>query len=89
MSLILLVHFKVYKNNIFLIISNGFGRVLLSISSGCIGFNNSHKNSIEAFNKILLFSVEFLSKYNKSYKIFLKFENVRKHELLKIYKIFD
>ena len=85
MDFFLVVHIKVYKSNFFLTISNGLGKVLLNINSGYLGFKNIQKRTTEAFNKVLLFSMEFLSRFQDKYYIFLKFESIKKRELYKIY----
>lgn len=88
MKSLLLVHIKVLKSNFFLIVSLGFGQVLLNISSGSLGFKNIQKRSIAAFNKLLVFGVEFVSCYKNTNLITFKFENLKKVVLYNIYKLF-
>ena len=83
----LVVHIKVLKSNFFLTISTHLGKTLLNINSGYLGFKNIQKRSIEAFNKVLMFGVEFLSPFQENYSIFLYFENVKKRQLYKIYQL--
>lgn len=71
----LLVHIKVYKNNFFIIISNVYGKVLFSKSSGILGFKNIHKRSSEAFSTICISAFTFIIRSQVSF-LFLKYEGI-------------
>lgn len=87
MKFLLVAHIKVCKSNFFFIVSDGLGKTLLNINSGYLGFNNIKKRTTEALNKVLFFGFDFLSKYTENYYLFLKFENIKKRELRKLYKV--
>ena len=61
---------------------------MLNVNSEYLGFKNIQKRSIEAFNKVLMFGVDFLYHFQEKSSIFLYFENIKKRELSKMYKIF-
>lgn len=88
MNSLLIVHVIVYKSNFFLTISTNLGKILLSLNSGCLGFKDIKKRTPEALNKILLFSIDFLSQFPTDSFILLKFENMKKNEFKKAYKLF-
>lgn len=80
----LIVHFKLYRSNYFLIISDYFGKILFTKSSGNLGFRHIQKRSVEAFDAIVAQAIKFiLSAGNHS--IFLKLEGFNKKNLEEIY----
>lgn len=88
MNILLILHIKVFRNNYYLILSDSVGKVLFTKNSGMMGFKNTTKRSIEAFNSILfeVFKKIFYLKAKK--KIFLKIEGSKKYILREIYKQF-
>lgn len=88
MKLLLIVHFKVCKGNFFVVILNSFGKVLSNINSGCLGFKNIQKRTIDALYSILNFVFEFTLRIQGISFIILRLEGIKYYYLNKIYNFF-
>ena len=84
MQNIVIVHIKLYRSNCFLIISDNSGKILFTKSSGCLGFQNMQKRSIEAFNSLLSTTIKLLLSYHNCL-VFLKLDGINKKNLDEIY----
>jgi len=87
MTKLLIVHIKVLKSNIFLIISNSLGKIVQVKNSGELGFRNIGKNSLEVLEEMLSEVVNYFSRKKVS-NVFFKIEGVRSEILDEIYKWF-
>lgn len=85
MSYYLILHIKVVRGNIFLIVSTNIGTQILSKNSGSLGFKNRKKCSVESLQQLLDLGLNtILSK--KVNAFFLKLEGIHFRNLREIYK---
>jgi len=82
---IVIIHIKIYRNNFFVIVSDTKGKLVFSKSSGSFGFKNSLKVKSKAFSSLLSFVVKILLNKAKVFKVFLKFDAVKKAMFKEIY----
>lgn len=85
MKTFLIINIKMYKSNIFLIVSNSVGKTLLVESGGTLGFKGKKKVSIEVINKMVFKLFNFFFNYEKCL-IFFKFNGVKREIANVIYK---
>jgi len=81
----LIIYFKVYKNNLFISITNSFGLILKVINSGCLGFKHSKKRTIISYNLVLSYCSKFIYFWYQDLYIFFKIAGIQKTFLQKLY----
>ena len=84
---LLFVHLKFYKSNYFFIVSNYEGQVIITKTSGNMGFLHIQKRGIEALSSLLETCLKEVIFLKKNY-LFLKIEGLKATLLKSFYKYF-
>jgi len=80
----LIIHIKLYRGNYFIVISDRFGKVFFTKSSGNLGFKHIQKRSTEAFDALIAEAIKFLLGVENP-SVYLKLEGVQKKVLKEIH----